>query len=388
MTAEPDIAPLDHGPRAADAVERPVPVLLMVRELGIGGCEADLTKIAKGLDRRRFAPHVGCFRPEGLRLAEIRAAGVPILHLPVRGLRSPTWASGAWSLARYIRRHRIRVVHSFDSPMDIFAIPVAWACRTSAIVKSHLWYRHMVGHHRIMAMTDRMADAIIVNSNAVRRDLAANWDVPDDRMSLCYNGIETSIFNPGTTDLRSAPQREIVIGAVCALRPEKRLDTLIAAFAALDRRAWPVKLLIVGSGGMLESLRAQARDLGLMDVVRFEPTSSRVADWMRQIDIFVLSSESESFPNALLEAMACGCCPIASSVGGVPELITDGQNGLLCTPNDVDQFSAALRRVVADAPLRDRLRLAAARAARDEFSAERYVDCTTALYSRLLADAG
>jgi glycosyltransferase involved in cell wall biosynthesis len=139
---------------------------------------------------------------------------------------------------------------------------------------------------------------------------------------------------------------------------------------------------------MLESLRAQARDLGLEDAVRFEPTSSRVADWMRQIDIFVLSSESESFPNALLEAMACGCCPVASAVGGVPELITDGQNGLLCPPNDIDRFSMALRRVVADAQLRDRLRSAAARTARDEFSAERYVACTTELYGRLLATDG
>ena len=360
----------------------------MVRELGIGGCEADLTKIAKGLDRRRFEPHVGCFRPEGIRQAEIRAAGVPIFHLPVRGMLSPTWASGALSLASYLRRHRIRVVHSFDAPMDIFAIPVAWACRTSAVVKSHLWYRHMVAHHRIMAMTDRMADAIIVNSNAVRRDLTTRWHVPDDRMNLCYNGVETSIFNAGTSDPRSTPQREIVVGAVCALRPEKRLDTLIAAFATLDRVAYPAKLLIVGSGPMLESLRAQARDLALEDAVRFEPTSSRVADWMRQIDIFVLSSESESFPNALLEAMACGCCPVASAVGGVPELITDGQNGLLCPPNDVDRFSAALNRVVADAQLRDRLRSAASRTARDEFSAERYVACTTELYERLLATAG
>ena len=360
----------------------------MVRELGIGGCEADLTKIAKGLDRGRFEPHVGCFRPEGIRQAEIRAARVPILHLPVRGLLSPTWASGAWSLARYIRRHRIRVVHSFDAPMDIFAIPVAWACRAPIVVKSHLWYRHMVGHHRIMAMTDRMADAIIVNSNAVRRDLAAGWGVPDERMTLCYNGVETSIFNPGTNDLRSAPRREIVIGAVCARRPEKRIDTVIAAFAALDRSAYPAKLLIVGSGPMLESLRALARDLGLGSDVRFEPTSSRVADWMRQIDIFVLSSESESFPNALLEAMACGCCPIASAVGGVPELITDGQNGLLCPPNDVERFATTLQRVVADAQLRERLRLAAARTARDQFSAERYVDCTTELYRRLLAATG
>src|SRR5215213_8618457 len=94
----------------------PIPVLLMVRELGIGGCENDLTKIATGLDRGRFEPHVGCLHPNGLRLPQLRAAGVPILDLPVRGMFSRSWLSGAKKLAGYIRAHRIQLVHTFDAP--------------------------------------------------------------------------------------------------------------------------------------------------------------------------------------------------------------------------------------------------------------------------------
>src|SRR5215208_1316938 len=139
------------------ASDRPIPILLMVRELGIGGCENDLTKIAKGLDRRRFTPHVGCLHPNGIRRLEIESAGVPILHLPVRGLLSPSWVTGARLLARYVRQHGIRLIHTFDSAMDVCAMPVGWLLRGPILVKSHLWYRHMVRHRTLMALTDHMA---------------------------------------------------------------------------------------------------------------------------------------------------------------------------------------------------------------------------------------
>src|SRR5688572_17671595 len=106
------------------------PVLLMVRELGIGGCERDLTKIAIGLDRRYFEPHVAAFHTEGLRTGDLRAAGIPILHLPVRSFQSPSAVAGARLMGGYIRRHRIQLVHSYDVPMTVFGVPVARLYRT------------------------------------------------------------------------------------------------------------------------------------------------------------------------------------------------------------------------------------------------------------------
>ncbi len=102
-----------------------IPVLLLVHRLDQGGSERQMAEVAKGLDRRHFEPHVACFHSEGLRAEELRAAGVPILHLPVTSFASPTALAGASRMIRYIWRHKIRIVHSFDVPLNIFAVPVA-----------------------------------------------------------------------------------------------------------------------------------------------------------------------------------------------------------------------------------------------------------------------
>ena len=93
------------------------PVLLLARELDLGGSERQMTEIAKTLDRSRFSPHVGCFRPQGIRNAELAARGVPIVHFPVDSFASFGALSAAWKLRRYIRRHGIRLVHTFDYPL-------------------------------------------------------------------------------------------------------------------------------------------------------------------------------------------------------------------------------------------------------------------------------
>src|SRR5581483_8386728 len=100
----------------------PTRVLLLARELNLGGSERQMTEIARGLDRSRFEPHVGCFFPQGLRADELRRAGVPILHLPVHSLKSPSALGGARRLARYVRERGIDIIHAFDYPMNVFAI--------------------------------------------------------------------------------------------------------------------------------------------------------------------------------------------------------------------------------------------------------------------------
>src|SRR5947207_11914065 len=110
----------------------------MVRELGIGGCERDLTKIAKGLNRDLFEPHVGCFHSEGLRTEELRAGGIPIIRFPVRSFGSVSALTGALQMGRYLDRHGIRLVHAFDVPTVIFAVPVARAFRTPVVVAGQL----------------------------------------------------------------------------------------------------------------------------------------------------------------------------------------------------------------------------------------------------------
>ncbi len=357
----------------------------MVRELGIGGCERDLTKLAKGLDRARFEPHVGCFHENGLRSQELRAAGIPIVRFPVRSFGSWSALAGARQMGAYLRAHRIGLVHAFDTPTDIFAAPTARAYGVP-VITSHLSYRILAPplHRFLLRITDRLSSAMVVNSKAVRLDLEQEKISPE-RIHLCYNGVETEIFYP-----QAAPRPAIlngaslVIGSVCALRPEKRMDLLLRAFAQVRRRQPGMKLLIVGSGPMQPALEALRRDLTLEQDCILEPAKVEVADWMRAMDIFVLSSSSESFPNALLEAMACGCCAIGSDVGGVGELIEHQRSGLVFQSGDVDGLAESLLQAIDRKSWRQQMGQAAARRAREKFSMEIAVGTMQTIYDTVL----
>jgi len=151
----------------------PWPILLMVRKLDIGGCERDLTKIVTGIDRSRFEPHVGTFRPEGLRVGELKRAGIPIAHFPVTSFVSPGAVEGAFLMGKYIREHRIQLVHPYDVPTVIFGVPVARFFRVPVVIASQLSYRdqYLSREWHILRLTDHMVDALVVNSQAVYRHM-------------------------------------------------------------------------------------------------------------------------------------------------------------------------------------------------------------------------
>jgi glycosyltransferase involved in cell wall biosynthesis len=365
--------------------------MLMVRELGIGGCERDLAKLAKALDRAQFFPHVGCFHSDGLRTDELRAAGVPIVRFPVRSFQSVSAITGARQMGRYLREHQIKLVHCFDVPTVIFGVPTAYLNHMPAIVSAQLGERelHPRIYRKLLRITDHLADVVVANSAAIQQYLIEHEHVAAERTYLCHNGVETAIFHPALEAKPAAVAgASLVIGTVCALRPEKRLDLLLKAFAQVRHLLAGMKLLIVGSGPVLPQLEALRAELSMGADCVFEPSKTEVAPWMRALDIYVMSSETESFPNALLEAMACGCAVVGSRVGGIPELITDGVSGLLFESKNADDLAGALGRLILDPALRKRFAAQAAVFARDTFSMEVNARRNESLYRGLLARKG
>jgi len=360
---------------------QPRPVLLMTRSLGLGGTERQLTEIAKALDRSQFAPHVGCFEAEGFRAEELRAAGVPIAQFHVPSFLGPALFTGAAAVGRYLREHAIQIVHTFDVPLNLFGVPAARFYRTPRVISSQRAFRALTPGVRryLLRFTDRLVDAIVVNSEAVRRDLIEADHVPERLIHLCYNGIDADLFQPGERP-REDP---VVIGVICALRPEKGIETLIEAFGRLGPRP-DVRLRIVGSGPALPGLQGLAASLKLADRCMFEPATLAVAETLREIDIFVLPSLSESFSNSLMEAMACGCCVVASRVGGNAELIVDGETGMLFSARDSSDLAKCLDLVLRDADLRARLAAAGCRRIRARFTIARAAERMGEIYRGVL----
>jgi glycosyltransferase involved in cell wall biosynthesis len=343
----------------------------MVRQPGIGGSERQLAEIARKLDRSIFEPHVGCFRPSGIRTADLEDAGVPVVSFDLFSFRSVAAFSAARRITQYVRNHGIRLVHTFDWPTNVFVPPLIKYFTPAFALSSQRAHRDLTpgaGRWALRA-NDRLVDGIVVNCEFLRKHLAEDERVPRSLIHLCYNGTDTTLFHPGPR--QRAPElagASLVIGVICALRPEKGLETLLEAFSSVCRLQAGVKLLIVGSGPSLSELESQALRLGILPSVVFQPTVSGVAPWYRNIDIFVLPSLSEALSNSLMEAMACGCAVVASNVGGNPELVTDRQTGLLFPSRDAAALADGLRLLIGNERLRSTLAGAAACSIAERFS--------------------
>lgn len=339
----------------------------MARYLGIGGSERQVVETARALDRGRFQPHVAFFRAGGLREHDLVEAGVPAVCLGVNAMGSGSAVAGARRLAGYIREHNIRLVHTFDWPTTVFAAPVVRGFTRAAALSSQRSHRDLtpgVWRHALR-LTDRLVDGIVVNCEFVRRHLIEDEKVPRQLIQVSHNGIDLRRFRaePGGRE----PNGMVVIGTASALRPEKDVGTLISAFARILAVHRNVRLMVVGDGECLPALRAQAEREGVADECIFEPGTSDVPRRLRSMDIFVLPSLTEALSNSLMEAMACGCCAVASEAGGNVELIADSVTGALFRPGDAAGLARVLGRLVTDAHRRRMLA-----AAGESFIGERF----------------
>lgn len=368
----------------------PIPILLLIRHLGSGGTERQLAATAVGLDRRRFAVHVMCFNP-GFRYNELERVGIRVVAIPIRSFLSPVALHPTVQLAKYIREHRIQVVHTFDYPMNCLGVPVARMLRVPVVLSSQRAHRSLTPprYRAFQRLTDRLVNGIVTNCQAMLEHLIHDEGVPRERIHLCYNGIDTTVFHPdGRERFGALCGAECVVGIVSMLRPEKDICTLLDAFAATAGGQSTVKLAIVGSGAEQEQLENRVRSLGIEAQCIFAPAAAEIAQWMRAIDIFVLPSVSEALSNSLMEAMACGCAVIASCVGGSPELIRDGETGLMFEPRNTAKLADLLRRLIADAELRRVFGANAAASIHGRFSLDRASARMTEIYTRLLIEAG
>jgi glycosyltransferase involved in cell wall biosynthesis len=195
--------------------------------------------------------------------------------------------------------------------------------------------------------------AHVVCPSAFMRELVISWGIPASDVTLLPNPA------PRVTDVAAAEfsERPTLVFAG-RLTAQKDLDVALEALAGLPG----LHLVVVGDGPERARLEAQAHERGVDGRVRFTGSlpRSEALSLLRGADAAILTSAWENFPHGVVEALAVGTPVIATRTGGVSEVVTDGENGLLVPPGDPPAFAAAVSRFVADGHLRERLRAAAA----------------------------
>ncbi|MFT3761959.1 MAG: glycosyltransferase [Pseudoxanthomonas sp.] len=233
---------------------------------------------------------------------------------------------------------------------------------------------------------------VVAPANPILDGLVESEGLSRDRMLCIPNGVDTELFSPPSAKERSRARQRlgiadetVAIGCLASLTPVKRHVDLLEAFAMVRAKAPDTQLLLIGEGPLREAIVAQAQGLGLGESIRLLGAVSDVRSAAAALDISVLSSSTEGMSNAILESMSCGLPVVATAVGGNPDLVEDGVNGLLAPAHAPEALAQCLLRLVESGELRLRFGQAGRHQIERAYSLDGMAASFDRLYRRLLA---
>jgi L-malate glycosyltransferase len=303
--------------------------------------------------------------------------------------RSELDLSAAWRLSRVLRRLRPDVLHAHDPhgvAMSALALSMSTQSPKPRLVAARRVDFHL-GRNALSRWKYRQVDLFICASDAIRRMVVADG-VPKRRAVTVHEGIDLARVDAAPPaplhEELSLPRGAPIVGNVAALVPHKGQRHLVDAAAEVVRRQPDMRVVIAGEGELQRALQQQIRHHRLGKHVVLAGFRPDVLSLHKAFDIFVMSSITEGLGTSLLDAMACGRPVVATSVGGIPEVVVDGETGLLVPPRDAAALADAIGRLLADPQLRQRMGAAGLQRVTERFTSEIMVRNTERMYRRIL----
>ncbi len=291
-------------------------------------------------------------------------------------------------LYRLFRREKYDVVHCHHMAVFFHCLRPARLAGIPKIVVTEHAHQHFSGNRKLTNRSIRMgpkADTITVIHKELQQFFRDKIGIPENKLALIRNGIDTERHSPGPADsnVRKAIEKfgmHTIIGCVSRLHRDKDVPNLIRAFHKLAVDQYPdVGLVIVGDGPERALVESLVESLGLSQRVLLAGVQTNVSQWLRAFDIFALPSRREGVPLAILEALSSGLPVVATSVGGVPEVIDDTV-GLLAPRENPQLFADALTTLLDDRVTRNEMARNARGRAVQDYSFSNMVDQYLAVF--------
>lgn len=359
----------------------PLRLFLMVNTFETGGSERQFIVLAQNLNGTNFQLHLGCVSHRGSLASQF--ADVP--QFPLGGSLYG-WQSlcTRLNLSRHLRANRIKVAHSFDFYANLTMIPAARLARVPVVIGSHRQLGDLMtpAQFRAQAAALRWCDAVVCNSHAAADRLAAAG-IRQEKLAVIGNALPGAAFDPAVPAL---PRREgrLRVGMVARMNHHyKNHAGLLRISAEVSKQMPGAEFVLVGDGPLRPELEQQAAALGLGDRALFLGDRQDIPAILASLDVAVLTSDSESLSNVILEAMAARLPVVAYNVGGNTELLND-QRGALVSAGNEAEFAAAVVRLLGGAELRRQQGANARRFAEESFTLDRVRRRYEDLYVTLL----
>jgi glycosyltransferase involved in cell wall biosynthesis len=385
--------------------DRPIRVLRVIARLNVGGPALHVAYLSSGLADRGYettlvAGDVGGGEESMESVAEQR--GVDIVRLPglSRELSPMRDLVAVWRLARIIRRVKPDVIHTHTAKAGAVGRAAALFAGRPRPVIVHTFHGHVLRGYfgaagslvfrAIETMLARVTDRLIAVSPEVRDELVGLRVAPRSKFEVIRLGIELEPrvhFAGDTAEVRrrlGIPSEKYVVGWFGRMTAVKRTDDLLTMLTGLRERGIDALLILVGDGTDRAELEQRAHDLGIARSCLFLGYQDEVAPWYAICDVVVLTSASEGTPVTIIEALAAGRPVVSTRVGGVPDVVEEGETGFLVRRGDTHAMAERLELLARD-PERARAMGEAGRArVLERYAVSRLVDDVDGLYRRLL----
>jgi glycosyltransferase involved in cell wall biosynthesis len=328
---------------------------------------------------------------------------IPHLHReisPVRDLLATI------RLARIIRAERPAILHTHTAKAGaVGRVAALLAGRRRPPIIVHTFHGHVLrgyfgrfwtGVFRLLErVLARITDVLVAVSPEVRDELVAFGVAPATKFRVIRLGIELDerlspdgAARAETRRVMGVADERFVVGWIGRMTAVKRTDVVLESFRRLRDEGVDAVLCMVGDGPDRHSVENLAGGLGIMRDSLFPGYQEDVGPFFAAFDVFVLPSGNEGTPVTAIEALASGCPVVATRVGGVPDVVTDGEDGFLVDPGDVEGLAASLARLANDPALRARMGGAGRERMRSRYAVDRLIDDIDRLYRELLQQKG
>ena len=380
-----------------------ISILYVVSTLNIGGTELQLKLLVEGLDKTAFQPVICAITTGGPLEEEYQRMNVPVYIL---GKKHKLDFSILPKLKKVISIHKPLIMHSFLFTANFWGRWGARKEKVPVIISSERsldTYKNFV-YWWIDQRQSIYTDKIIANAQAVKSFIVTNEKINPDLVKVISNGLNLKSFNEALEiseetrksikDKYKIANENFIIGNVCRISPLKDLETFIQAAALVKKEISSTRFVMVGDAVLSDELPYKEKILNRLEQLNLAKDfvlpgkSNEIPQWLSTFDVFVQSSVTEGFPNAVMEAMAMAKPVVATDVGGTSELVIHEQTGYLVPPKDPKQMAKRIIELHKNPELREKMGQSARKRILEQYSAEKMVENTQNLYTTLLRQKG